>query len=168
MRKGAKKMATNYTLGIIHEFTATSKQPLTNEEWVSKLNERIDVSLFDLQTMDTKVQATLKTSVFSENITGFYEVLRSILGADRNPNIDYYEEVYGTDLENYQMDRTRMDIQSDDDHSIRLELGYVLLLVEGKVFAEEFYTDPVLINWLFRNSKIDNRLARCVISDITG
>lgn len=33
---------------------------------------------------------------------------------------------------------------------------------------EEFFSEPLLINWLFRNSTIDNKLAGCVISDIVG
>ena len=43
-----------------------------------------------------------------------------------------------------------------------------MLFIEGKVLAEEFYTEPHLINWLFRHSNIQNKLAGCVISDIVG
>lgn len=161
-------MGTYYTLGVITEFAATATQTLTNEEWISELNERVDVSLFDLQPMGTSIEARLKERIFSENIPDFYEVLRSILGVDRNRTLDYYEEDFGNDLEEYQIGRTNICLQRAGGPTIQLEIEYALLLIEGKVDVEEFNTDPILINWLFRNSKIENKLAGCIISDITS
>ena len=50
--------------------------------------------------------------------------------------------------------------------NIRCQL--IMLMIEGKVFAEEFDTDPMLINYLFRNSNINNPLCGAVISEIVG
>src|SRR5690625_5628212 len=77
-------MGTDYSLGIITKFSATSNTELTGEEWLNVLNERIDVSLFDLETAEKEAMGALQKDVFRENITGFYDVLRKILGANRN------------------------------------------------------------------------------------
>lgn len=167
-KKGWVIMGTFYTLGVIHKFKATSNQPLTNKEWIKILNVRVDVSLFDLLITDVIVNGSLQSNIFKENIIGIYEILRGILGADRNPNLDYYEKEYGIDLDNYQMCRTSMNIQNEDGLNVRLDLTIALLFIEGKVFVEEFYSDPILINWLFRHSDIKNKLAGCIISNIVG
>jgi len=161
-------MGTDYSLGIITKFSATSNTELTGEEWLNVLNERIDVSLFDLETAEKEAMGALQKDVFRENITGFYDVLRKILGANRNGNIDYYERDFGTELDNYQFWRTPLKLQKENGISIQFDLTMALLFIEGKVMAEIFNSDPVLINWLFRNSNIDNKLAGCVISSIVG
>ena len=126
----------------------------------------MDVSLFDLQITDVKVEGSLRPGIFCENISNFYEVLRGILGVKRNPCLDYYEKEYGVNLDSYQMETTNLHIQNEDGLSIRLDLTFALLFIEGKVLVEEFYTEPVLINWLFRNSNIENKLAGCIVSEI--
>ena len=68
-------MATDYSLGIITKFSATSNTELTSEEWVNVLNERIDVSRFDLETAEKEAKSALQKDVFRENITGFYPPL---------------------------------------------------------------------------------------------
>ena len=161
-------MGTDYALGVIDNITATANRELLNKDWVELLNERVDVSLFDLQFTGVKVTGVLRSNIFSENIAGFYSMLKEILGAERNPGLDYYEEYYGTDLENYQRACTTIRIRSDQGDNIRLDLEFAILFIEGKVLVEEFYTEPVLMNWLFRNSKIENKLAGCVVSSIVG
>lgn len=161
-------MGTAYTLGVIRNFTAVSNRSLSNEEWLTKLNERVDASLFNLETTEKEAKASLKPDVFRENISGFYDVLRTILGIDRNPNLDYYQEQYGTEIDNYQLWGMPLNIREDDGYSIKFDMTIALLFVEGKVMVEEFYTEPLLINWLFRNSNIDNKLTGCVASHIIG
>lgn len=161
-------MGTYYSLGVIHTFKATSNQRLTNQDWVRLLEQRLDVSLFDLQITDFQTEGKLQPGIFEENITDFYGVLKNILGKDRNENIDYYEEEYGLNLEKYQNIRTSMRIESEDDIAIKIECTCALLFIEGKVLVEVFYTDPILINWLFRHSTIENKLAGCIVSGIVG
>lgn len=158
-------MGTYYTLGIITIFKATSNQQLTKTEWQRALDERVDLELFDLTFNDLNVAAKLKPIIFKENITDFYAVLREILGTNRNPNIDFYENNSGTSIEEYQIANTRLILQ-ENELLIKIDIQFVLLFLEGKVSVEEFYTEPALINWLFRHSKIDNKLAGCVISQV--
>lgn len=160
-------MGSYYTLGVISHIRAASTELLSREEWIEVLNERVNIQLFDLRTNDGGAEAFLKPDIFSENITGFYSLLRSILGKERNRNIDFYEKEYGTDLEEYQYADTSFYLQSPTGGSrIKLYMSFALLFIEGKVLAEEFDTDPVLINWLFRHSNIENKLAGCMISAI--
>jgi len=159
-------MGTFYTLGIISSLKATSTRLLKHREWVEILNERIDIQLFDLRTNDDQAEAFLRPNIFSENIAGFYSLLRSILGQQRNSNIDYYEKVYGADLENYQFADTTLYLQHYKGDQITLDVNFALLFIEGKVLVEEFDTEPILMNWLFRQSNIENKLAGCVISGI--
>ncbi|WP_188453365.1 hypothetical protein [Virgibacillus oceani] len=159
-------MGTFYTIGIIKEFKATSNQHLTANEWDKVLNVRVDLELYDLNFTDSGVVARLESNIFSENITDFYGVFKEILGTNRNPNFDHYEKDFGTDIENYQIANTILNFQEINGRTVTLDIQFVLLFLEGKVMVEEFYTEPALINWLFRNSKIDNKLAGCVVSEV--
>lgn len=47
-------------------------------------------------------------------------------------------------------------------------MDVLFLLIEGKVGADEFSIEPLLINWLFRHSSFDNPLAGAVMSNIIG
>jgi hypothetical protein len=84
-------VGTYYTIGVINEFCASSKEILLIDQWKEILNERI----------------------------------------------------------------------------IKIETNFAMMMIEGKVIIEEFYTDPHLINWLFRNSNIPNKLSGAVISSVT-
>ena len=159
-------MGSYYTIGVFSSLNATSTGLLTRKEWVEILNERVDIQLFDLQINRDEAEAFLRPDIFSENIADFYNVLRSILGQERNRNIDYYEKEYGTELEDYQFADTTLYLQHPKGDHITLDMSIALLFIEGKVLAEEFDTDPVLINWLFRHSNIESKLAGCVISAI--
>lgn len=161
-------MGTYYTLGIIRKFKASSHRPLTKEEWERVLNDRIDLKLFGLTYNHSELNGSIDSNIFKENIADFYNILKKILGKNRNQNIDYYEAEYGTEIENYQEEYTRLDFEDGLGNSIRLDINFVLLFIEGKVFVEEFYTEPVLMNWLFRNSSIQNKLAGCIVSRIIG
>lgn len=158
-------MGTFYTIGIIKEFKAFSNHHLSKYEWDKVLNERIDLETYDLDYNDSGVDAWIKRNIFTENIIEFYGVLKKILGTNRNTIFDHYENDFGTDIENYQFSNTRLNLE-ENGLTIKLDIQFVLLFLEGKVMVEEFYTEPILINWLFRNSNIDNKLAGCVISEI--
>jgi hypothetical protein len=54
------------------------------------------------------------------------------MGKYRNKYIDYYESEYGTEIENYQKEYTRLQFEDDMGNSIRLDIHFVLLFIEGK------------------------------------
>lgn len=191
--KGGSKLGTFYTIGIINKFWAEATQgdpkriarahlPLTEEEWIKVLDKRIDTSIFDLKMEETGTMiGYLKNDVFKENIKGFYDILREILGERRNVNIDHYEKEMYKDGElpdintDQGYDRTysyewadHINIIVKDGFGIRIECQFIMLMLEGKVLVEEFYTDPILINYLFRNSKLNNPLCGAVISQVVG
>lgn len=62
----------------------------------------MDLNIFDLEFGESEVKGKLGPQVFSENIGAFYNLLRKILGAVGNVNIDFYENELGTEIENYQ------------------------------------------------------------------
>lgn len=160
-------MGSFYTLGVIHEFVAISDQSLSNMEWEEALDERVDLRIFDLHLKENELHAALDPHVFRENILDFYNVLRQIAGPSRSVNIDAYEENFGVHLENYQYSYTNLYLENNHGCKIRINASIAVLFIEGKVRVEEFRTEPHLINWLFRNSKIDNKLAGCIISDVS-
>ena len=61
-----------------------------------------------------------------------------------------------------------MRIPSPDGQSIDVRADMVLVFIEGKVMAESFSVEPVLMNWLFRHSDFGNPLAGTVVSSIVG
>jgi hypothetical protein len=184
-------MGTFYTLGIIRQFEATAsrgtdkwfREPrkLTREEWIKELSTRIDPYLFDLyEQEDGSMHGFLKNDIFQQNINGFYDVMREILGERRNTNIDHYakftcnnnRDIHGEDddaEESYSIEGANpICIINKDGTGIKIEYDFIMLMLEGKVLVEEFNTDPVLVNYLFRHSNINNRLRGAVISQIVG
>ncbi|MDQ0175451.1 hypothetical protein [Bacillus chungangensis] len=159
-------MGTFYCLGIINKFTAMSQNSLLKNEWENLLNERIDLNLYETSIQGTRVEGSLIDDIFKENIIEFYQILKEISGPTRSSNIDYYEKEFGTNINDYQTSQTELILETSNGNSISLSVTYVLLFIEGKVSVEEFNTEPHLINWLFRNSRIENKLSGCVISDI--
>lgn len=73
----------------------------------------LSLEIFNLEFDDTEVKGKPDSTIFRENITGFYNVLRGILVSNRNGNIDYYEEEFGTELENYQFGFTILNFESE-------------------------------------------------------
>jgi hypothetical protein len=160
-------MGSYYTLGIITSFTAKSKNLTSLEEWKQKLNSRIDTDLFEMTIFESSISANLKPDIFQEYIIDFYRILKEITSPIYSRNIENYEQEFGNNLEEYQFDRTTLYVGEDSDKGIEIDVEYALLFIEGKVIVEEFYTEPQMVNWLFRNSNIPNKLAGCVISSIT-
>lgn len=156
-------MGTFYTIGIIKEFKVTSNEVLLMDTWHEKLADRLDLELFELKVEENKLFGKLKKDIFDENIEDFYSTLRKILGKKRNANIDYYEKSYGKDLDEYPTEKNYVYLDE-----LKLETTFAFLFIEGKVLVEEFNSDPLLINYLFRNSTIENPLKGCVISEIIG
>ncbi|MEN1970393.1 hypothetical protein WMZ97_20250 [Lentibacillus sp. N15] len=161
-------MGTDYSIGVIRNFTAEANQNVSLEEWQTVLHDRLDLDCYTLTPQDTTLTGELDATVFRDNIAGFYQFLQYILEEDRNPNVDYYFEEFGTELSNYQNFPSYFSLKKKNGLSIQLHCNMALLFVEGKVMVEEFYTEPVMMNWLFRNSKIENKLAGCIVSGIIG
>ena len=161
-------MGTFYTLGVIKSFWAESNKKLSLSEWKTILYDRMDLGCFELTHDNDKLQGNLYERIFEENIDDFYGVLKEILGKNRNSNIDYYQKEFGTDINNYQIEYVKTQFKNKDDIDISIEFNFAMLFLEGKVMAEEFYTEPVLLNWLFRNSNINNKLASCIVSNVVG
>lgn len=159
-----KKLATDYSLGIVRGFTASSLWSLPENEWRSLLHERFNLQLYDIQTEDKQITGVLKEEVFTENIEDFYMNFVTMLGDDYVLN---WFRNNGTSLDNY--DRWGSIIfLKHEGLSIELKMELALLFVQGKVFAEVFTMEPKLMNWLFRHSHIPNKLTGCVWSDIVG
>lgn len=159
-------MGTYYSLGIISEFVAESEKTLTQAEWEQLLTKRLDLSLFRLTIHGNKIYGSLYPEIFKENIKDFYQILKEIAGPNRSEKIDYYEKKFGSNLDDYHYSETVLFVEGSDGSLIKIGVRFALLFVEGKVSVEIFNTEPHLINWLFRNSKIANKLAGCVISEI--
>ena len=185
-------MGTFYTLGIIRQFKATADKgdnewhfrnprSLTKEEWIKALGNRIDSELFDLEVNeDGSIEGFLKNDLFQQHINGFYDVLREILGKKRNGNIDDYAKFTCNNNRNiHDKDNGDDDTYSiegaypihiidKEGNGIKIQCDFIMLMLEGKVLVEEFSTDPVLINYLFRHSNISNPLKGAVISQVVG
>ncbi|MFD1851434.1 hypothetical protein [Oceanobacillus bengalensis] len=157
-------MGTDYTLGIVKSFTATSHQSLSDNDWRNLLNDRIDIDQYAIHFEDKIVKGELKKEVFEENIEDFYMKLVAITGNDHILN--WFNDGKA-DMEQYDCWPTEMRMKQEDVH-ITLAAKLAILFVEGKVLVEEFETEPKLINWLFRHVDLSNKLAGCVMSDIIG
>jgi hypothetical protein len=148
------EMGTYYGLGVIQEFTASYVEKvydrsLSKEEWERILSERVDLSLFDVDIQGKEVTGSLLPNIFSENIIDFYRILKEIAGPRRSKNINSYEKKYGTDLNEYPTAQTSLFLSDSDGYTIRMDITFVPLFVEGKVLVEEFNTEPHIINWLW-------------------
>ena len=188
-------MGTFYTIGIINKFDAratkgTSRHyqfrdhlPLSETEWKEALGKRIDTAIFKLEMQeDGTIKGFLNNDVFNQNIKGFYDVLREILGEGRNGNFDYYEKnmIRNGELQEINDNDEYYDtgypfewahplrILNKDGVEIQINCQFIMLFIEGKVLVEEFFTDPVMINYLFRHSNINNPLKGAVISQVVG
>jgi len=163
-------MGTYYTVGVIKYFsikTAAYSEISVPGDYLEILDRNLlDVSLYDTRMENEYLIGELKKEIFKENIKDLYQKLKKITGV---PNIDYYFESHGENIEEYPDWPITIKIQSKKLEFL-IEARYILLFIEGKVFAESFgfNIEPRLINWLFRHSSIDNKLKGCMISDITG
>ncbi len=162
-------MGTFYTIGIIKYFEAKTTliypKVTISEQHFEILNRNLlDISLYNTKIENEYLVGELKKEIFKENIEDLYKKLKQITGA---PNIDYYFELYGKDIERYPDWPITIEIDSKE-LPLLVSARYILLFIEGKVFAEEFNIEPRLINWLFRYGPINNKLTGCMISDVMG
>lgn len=162
------QLGTFYTLGVITSFKVDSKSISTIKEWEEVLKERLDLDLFSLKIEESKLSGTLDPDVFKQNIHGLYAVLRKISSPLCNGNIDYYEEIGGDSIDGYQNEYAELYIKTPNEKKLTIKCNFAMLFIEGKVSVEEFYTEPQITNWLFRNSNIENKLSGCMISDVVG
>jgi hypothetical protein len=161
-------MGTDYSIGVIRNFTAKANRNVSLEEWKAVLHDRLDLDCYTLAAQDTILTGELDPAIFRDNIAGFYQLLQLVLGEDRNPNVDYYFEEFGTEMNDYQFFGAYLPLKKKNGLTIQIDCDIALLFIEGKTMAEVFESEPTLINWLFRNSNVDNKLAGCMISGIVG
>lgn len=158
-------MGTYYGLGVIKNLSATSKEnKFLETEWRRLLSERIDMELFDIIFYENIIKANLKNIFFENNIEDFYVKLKKITTKE---SVSSYFKEYGTRLEDYPSQEMSIYLR-DNGKIVTIEIEAALLFIEGKVLAEEFNIEPLLINWLFKNSNFGNPLAGCVVSNIIG
>lgn len=153
-------MGTYYALGIGKEFDAYTNATFTSEKWQKILNERFDIDLYNIDIQPNSVEANLKQGVFEENIEDLYRLLKQIT---QKESIDYYFTRHGTKKDEYSSDIIVVHISDEEGNKIRLRIKLILLFIEGKVLAEEFSCEPKIVNWLFRHSNLNNKLAGCII-----
>ncbi len=160
-------MGTYYSLGVVKNFTAESNEVLSYQEWINNLNQRFDTSLFNIQSNNggMHIEGTLKKDVFEENISDFYEKLEKITHDD---SIADYLDEYGVKIDDYYDDYTSIFFNTATNQEITVDITYISIFSEGKVSAEEFSIEPMLMNWLFRHSNFGNCLSGCIISGISG
>jgi hypothetical protein len=159
-------MGTFYSLGIVTTFTAKPSSSLTAQTLEQAVSERLDLELFDVEHQNGNLQGTLKSGLLQENLGDFCQKLKAIANGDKK--IDYYFNEFGTNLENYPLEYCSVYFRDYENNEIKLQMYVLFLFIEGKVGADEFSIEPLLINWLFRHSSFDNPLAGAVMSDIIG
>lgn len=157
-------MGTYYALGIVKKFTAKSNQALSQTDWKKHLNERLDMEQYFINFRDNAVEGELKKEVFEGNIGDLYHKLVKITN---NEQIAIYFEDSGTDMEKYQDWVTVMTVK-EHSPNISIRAKFAILFIEGKVIAEEFSFEPLLMNWLFRHVDLSNPLSGCIMTDILG
>lgn len=158
-------MGTFYALGAVKELNANTKKALSKDEWKMLLHERFDTELFDFTVNNCEMTATLKADIFKENIRDFFGKLKVITGDE---SIAYKFEEFGDEIEEYTTGRCNFYVVDGEKNRVKLSVFYALLFIEGKVLVEQFSTEPVLINWLFRHVDFGNKLAGAIVSDIFG
>ncbi len=158
-------MGTYYTLGIVKKFTAQTNAAISQDDWLKTLNERFDLTLFDLTFEDKTIKAQLKQNIFTADIADFFEKLKTITGMR---HIDYFHQEYGDRIDDYPHESDRFTFVDSEKNEIKMFVHFIFVFTEGKVLVEEFSAEPRLMNWLFRHSNFDNRLAGAVVSGIVG
>lgn len=159
-------MGTYYGVGVIRGFEVHALfSSYSQAEWEELLTKRIDLSLFDVKYEEKTARGKIKEQLFSNHIENLYKYLVDIVDQE---HIGYYFQQYGNDLDEYGHWKTTYFMKGKKDEEIQFHVDLAILYTEGKVFAEEFYIEPFLINWLFKNSNIKNPLAGCIMSTIVG
>jgi len=160
-------MGTYYTVGIVKEFNVRTAKALDAQALEKNVGERFNLDLFEVSFREDFLVGTLKPSLFDEYITDFIEKLANIAPSSR-ATITYYLESYGNDIDKYPSEGCEFVIHDSDKNRIKIRATLALLFIEGKVGAEQFTIEPMLLNWLFRHSDFGNPLAGAVLSDIVG
>lgn len=158
-------MGTYYGLGVIKEFSAISSGDMSPEDWRELLGERLDPALFDFSLDPRTAKGAMKEGLFAGNIKDFIGKLTTMIG---NEDAAFYFGKYGTNLGGYPTARAKMRLSGKRSESVSLSIVFILLFIEGKVVAEQFSSEPMLVNWLFRHAPIGNPLAGAIVTDIVG
>ncbi len=161
-------MGTFYSLGIVQNFTAKSTGATSSEprDLESAVGDRLNLDLFNLRQNTTGLSGQLKPGILEDYLEDFVQTLKQI--ANQNQKIDDYWNFYGTQWENYPLEYWSMEFKDAQEQTIKLSGKALFLFIEGKVGAEEFEIEPLLLNWLFRHSSLENPLGGAVVSIILG
>ena len=160
-------MATYYAIGVVNKFQAKAKHAIDPSVLEEVVGERLDLSLFELSRLDDALEGTLKSGLFEKHIEDFVDKLAKI-DPISDSTIRFYFENYGTNIDQYDSKCVQMRISGPDRQLVDVRAEMALVLIEGKVIAECFIVEPVLVNWLFRHCDFGNPLARIVMSGIIG
>lgn len=136
------------------------------ELWMQVLEKKFDLSCYDV-IIDEEghgFELKIKEDILKNNIDGLIDIIQPLLntkgwGSDiasqnRDEN-DYIANAIDTDF-----------LLEIADRRVYCDSKIVPLLMEGKVQAETITGVSNLINFLFRNSSLDNVLKGCIIYDI--
>jgi hypothetical protein len=159
-------MGTYYSLNVVQSFETEPTTSLSLPEIETILNERFDLNLYNITFVKNSVKATLKPALFTENIEDFVNKLYRITNCSSRLK-DWLEDPI-RNIENYEPEFEKWTISDEEGNRINLRGYLVSLFLEGRVGAEEFEIEPLLINWLFRHSHFDNPLAGAIMSSILG
>jgi hypothetical protein len=161
-------MGTFYSLGIVQDFTAKSTGNTSIElgDLEVAVGDRLNLDLFSLRQGPGGLLGQLKPGTLEEHLEDFVRTLKQI--ANQHSRIDEYWNLYGCQWENYPREYWVMEFKNAQGQGIKLSGMALFLFIEGKVGADEFEIEPLLLNWLFRHSSLENPLAGAVVSIILG
>ncbi|MBO0348199.1 hypothetical protein J0895_03585 [Phormidium pseudopriestleyi FRX01] len=159
-------MGTYYSLNVVQSFETEPITSLSFQQIEKALDERFDLNLYEITFVQDSVKATLKPDLFAEHIEDFVNKLYQITNRSRRVKVSLEDS--GKNIENYEPEFEKWTILDEEGNRINLQGYLVSLFIEGKVGAEEFEIEPLLINWLFRHSSFDNPLAGAIMSSIWG
>lgn len=159
-------MGTYYSLNVVQSFETEPTPSLSFEQIENILNERFDLDLYEIIFVNNSVKATLKPELFAEHIEDFVNKLYRI--TNYSSHVQTWLEEPIKNIENYEPEFEKWTISDEQKNTLNLR-GYLISLVfDGRVGAEEFEVEPLLINWLFRHSSFGNPLSGAIMSSIWG
>ena len=159
-------MGTYYSLNVVQSFETEATPSLSFEQIEKILNERFDLDLYEITFVNNSVKATLKPELFADHIEDFVNKLYRI--TNFSSRVETWLEEPIKNIENYEPEFEKWTISDEQGNTINLRGYLVSLFIEGKVGAEQFEVEPLLINWLFRHSSFGNPLAGAIMSSILG
>ncbi|URZ03849.1 hypothetical protein [Clostridium felsineum] len=158
-------MGTYYTLGIVKKFSIKRTKIHSTDEIINEIQIKLDLDIFNLVIEDDYIYGELDENILNKNIGDFYNTLEEMTGSN---SVSYYFDKENDEMRYVYEGSTRIRLNDTCINELVLNLNYMVLYIEGKVIAECFSYEPQIINWLFRQLNIKNKLFGAVISDIYG